>query len=134
MGELFFFALTFFLDIMLESIYTFPMSEKKTTGNEGSRILNEIRKIEPFVEGSLTITKKRCGNPDCRCAKEGPIHQTALLTWKENKKTRTLYVPVELREEVEQWVKETKRLKQLMRRMSQAQRKVLIRKRKSKKT
>ncbi len=52
----------------------------------------------------MTITKKKCGNPKGRCAKQGPIHETALLTWKEGNTTKTLYVPRELRAEVAAWI------------------------------
>jgi hypothetical protein len=60
----------------------------------------------------------------------------ALLTWKEEKRTRTLYVPIELRQEVGKWVQEGKLLKRLMAEVSQAQREFLIsmkKRRKSKK-
>lgn len=104
------------------------------TDEAGRRILNRIRKIRPFIQGSLSITTKRCGNPSCRCAKEGPIHEAALLTWKEGGKTRTLYVPTELRQEVTKWVEEGKLLKRLGAEMSKAQRAFLQHKKKSKKS
>ena len=96
----------------------------KTT-ERGKEILQEIRKAGPMMDGSLTVTKKRCGNPDCRCAKEGPIHPTALLTWKEGNTTRTLYVPIEDREDVQRWLEEGKRIKQLMKEFSAEQRELL---------
>lgn len=89
-------------------------------------VLKRIRNIDPFIQASLSITKKRCGNPTCRCAIEGPCHETALLTWKEGGRTRTLYVPIELRQEVKRLVEEGKLLKSLIAEMSQAQRKLLI--------
>jgi hypothetical protein len=49
----------------------------------------------------------------------------ALLTWKEEKRTHTLYVPIELRPEVEKWVQEGKLLKRLAAEVSQAQREFL---------
>jgi hypothetical protein len=101
------------------------MTRKKSVAGEVSRLLAAIHKIGPFVEGSLTVTRKRCGNPRCRCATEGPIHETALLTWKEERKTRTRYVPLDSRKEVAQWVAEAKRLKRLMHDVSAAQRRRL---------
>jgi hypothetical protein len=109
------------------------MGRQKATSEKGKQILARIRRIKPFVEGSLTVTKKRCGNPRCRCASEGPIHETALLTWKEAGKTRTLYVPETFRKEVEQWVKEAQLLKRLSREMSDRQREFLIRRKRTKK-
>lgn len=104
------------------------------TNKRGKQALERIRKIKPFVQASLTITKKRCGNPRCRCAQEGPLHEVALLTWKENKRTHTLYVPIELRQEVQRWVQEGKLLKRLAAEISQAQREFLTSKKKSSKT
>ena len=110
------------------------MSRPQMTSEQGKQVLERIRKVKPFIQASFTITKKRCGNPYCRCAKEGPIHEAALLTWKEGKQTQTLYVPVEFREEVARWVQEGKILKRLIAEMSKAQRIFLINKKKSTKT
>ena len=104
------------------------------TNKRGKQALEHIRKIRPFVQASLNITKKRCGNPRCRCAQEGPLHEVALLTWKEENRTRTLYVPIQLRQEAERWVQEGKLLKRLVAEVSQAQREFLTSKKKSRKS
>lgn len=104
------------------------------TNERGKIALERLRKIKPFVQGSFSFTKKRCGNPRCRCAQEGPLHEVALLTWKEENRTRTLYVPVELRQEVEKWVQEGKLLKHLMAEVSQAQKEFLTSKKKLRKS
>ena len=95
------------------------MSRPQMTNDQGKLILERIRKVKPFIQASFTITKKR------------PIHEAALLTWKEVKRTQTLYVPVEFREEVARWVQEGKILKSLIAEMSKAQREFLINKKKS---
>ena len=97
------------------------MSNPTHTSPQGLRILKQIRALGPFVQASFTITKKRCGNPRCRCASEGPIHQSALLTWKEKQKTVSVSVPIELRDEVKAWADEGKRLKRLITAMSKQQ-------------
>jgi hypothetical protein len=104
------------------------------TNKRGRQALDRIRKIKPFVQATLNITRKRCGNPRCRCAQEGPLHEVALLTWKEEKRTRTLYVPIQLRLEVERWVQEGKLLKRLVAEVSQAQREFLTSKKQSSKS
>jgi len=96
------------------------------TSAAGQRVLARLRAIGPFLEGSLTITTKRCGKPTCRCLEAGPIHEAAVLTWKEAGTTRTLHVPIALRDEVAAWVDEGKRLKQLSHEMAVAQRAFLI--------
>jgi hypothetical protein len=104
------------------------------TNKRGKQALERIRKIKPFVQASLNITKKRCGNPRCRCVQEGPFHEVALLTWKEENRTRTLYVPMSLRQEVEQWVQEGKLLKRLVAEVSQAQREFLTSKKETRRS
>ena len=115
-----------FVDEVVDSIYTLLMARPLATTPAGQRILARLRTIGPFLEGSLTIGTKRCGRPTCRCATEGPLHETALLTWKEQQKTCTLYIPIALREEVAAWVAEYQRLKELIHAMSAAQRAFLI--------
>jgi hypothetical protein len=112
-------------------MYTFHVSRRFQSSPAAKGILAQIHGIQPFTEGSLTVTTKRCGNPKCRCAHEGPLHETALLTWKESGKTRSLYVPQALREEVARWIEQARRLKLLTRQMSEAQRELLVRLRKS---
>ena len=99
------------------------MNSKCVTNAEGKRTLEALRKTRPFLPASLTLTVRKCGRPGCRCAKEGPIHETALLTWKEEgNRTHTLYVPRELRPLVQEWIAEWKRLKTLIAAMGRAQR------------
>lgn len=102
------------------------MPSGSRTNSAGQRILTRLRTIGPFLEGSLTITTKRCGRPTCRCAEAGPLHEAAVLTWKEAGTTRTLHVPRALRDEVAAWVAEGKRLKALSHAMTRAQRAFLI--------
>jgi hypothetical protein len=104
---------------------------KPQTSPAGKNILEQVRRAGPFIEASLTVTRKRCGRAQCRCVEEGPIHETALLTWKEKAVTRTLYVPVAMREEVRTWVNNWKRLRRLIRQMSQAQRLFLLQQKKT---
>jgi hypothetical protein len=111
-------------------MYTYLMTRHRMTSDRGKAALDRLRKIKPFIQASLSLTKKRCGNPRCRCAQEGPLHEVALLTWKEQKRTRTLYVPMELHQEVETWVQEGKLLKRLVAEVSQAQREFLTSKKK----
>jgi hypothetical protein len=115
-----------FLAGWVASIDTCHMPAASHTSAAGQRILARLRTIGPFLEGSLTITTKRCGKPTCRCVEAGPIHEAAVLTWKEAGTTRTLHVPIALREEVAAWVAEGKRLKALSHEMAIAQRAFLI--------
>ncbi|MFC1852149.1 DUF6788 family protein [candidate division CSSED10-310 bacterium] len=108
------------------------MARKKQTSEQGKDILACVRKIRPFIIGSLNITHKKCGSPTCRCATKGELHETSFLTWKVDKKTHSLYVPKHMRNEVKKWIEEGKKLKRLIKEMSEAQKEFLKSKRKNK--
>ncbi|TFG38957.1 MAG: hypothetical protein E4H44_02990 [Candidatus Aminicenantes bacterium] len=107
--------------IFVTEVYILPAMKKPLpleTSAAGRKVLERLIQVGPFLPASLTVTRTRCGNPRCRCAREGAIHETALLTWKEDGKTRTRHVPVELRGEVAQWIAEWRKLKNLIERMA----------------
>lgn len=67
-----------------------------------------------FISGSFVRTGRKCGNPACRCAGGGKKHPCCLLTSKVKGKTKAVYVPVDMEEEVEQWVKEHQKIRHLL--------------------
>ena len=73
---------------------------------------------KPLLAASLVAFDRRCGKPGCHCA-EGEKHHGHQLTYKVRGKTRTVYVPVDLTEEVRAWIDEHRRLKRLLQEMSQ---------------
>ncbi len=79
--------------------------------------LRQLVSLGPMVAASLCRRENRCGNPDCRCAR-GEKHQAWCLTFKHEGKTQTVHVPRDMVKEVRQWVKEHKRAKQLMSKIS----------------
>jgi hypothetical protein len=72
----------------------------------------------PVLAASLVTIRKHCGRPNCRCQR-GEKHTGHYLTYKETGKTRTVYVPLELVEEVKGWIREHRRLKRLTQEISQ---------------
>ena len=58
---------------------------------------------KPLLAASLVAFDRRCGKPGCHCA-EGEKHHGHQLTYKVRGKTRTVYVPVDLTEEVRAWI------------------------------
>lgn len=81
--------------------------------------LKRLAACRPFVAASLCEVKRRCGHPNCKCARGEP-HKAHVLTRKVNGKTETVHVPKELLEEVRGWVNEYKRIKRLIREVSDA--------------
>jgi hypothetical protein len=72
----------------------------------------------PVLAASLVTIRRSCGNPNCRCAR-GKKHLGHYLTWKVKAKTHTVYVPVDLVPQAKQWTQEHRRLKQLVRELTQ---------------
>ena len=101
------------------------MDKIPATNAAGRKVLEVLARVGPFLPATLTVTHTRCGNPRCRCVREGPIHETALLTWKEAQVTHTLHVPRALRRQVARWIAEWKKVKTLVERMGVAQRQYL---------
>jgi hypothetical protein len=81
--------------------------------------LKQLAPAAPFLAASLSLVHKRCGQPSCRCHHGGPLHPAHHLTLKDAGRTRTLYVPQDLLQEVQTWVAEYQRLKALMAEISQ---------------
>jgi len=81
------------------------------------RMLDARRKAlaaeKPVLAATLTQVRKRCGQPTCRC-NHGEPHLAWHLTYKVKGKTRTVYVPLDLLDEVRSWVEEHKRIKTLL--------------------
>ena len=75
------------------------------------RKLAVLGEKQPFIIGSLVKIQRRCGNPNCRCAREGPKHPAHLLTTKVNGKTKAIYVPVDMVQEVRQWCRQYRDIK-----------------------
>ena len=79
--------------------------------------LKEFKPKGPFVAASLVAFRRKCGRLGCHC-QSGEGHLAHHLTFKVKGKTRSVYVPQDLLPEVQQWVREHKRLKPLMRHIS----------------
>jgi hypothetical protein len=81
--------------------------------------LQQLVPTGPLVAASLNRVSKRCGQPSCSCHHGGPLHQAHHLAFRQAGKTRTVYVPQDLLEEVRAWVLEYRRIKTLIDEISQ---------------
>lgn len=80
-----------------------------------------VKKLDatgPVLAASLVKIKKHCGRPGCHCQR-GEKHVGNYVTYKEKGKTRTVYVPLDLLEEVKAWIAEHRRVKRLSQEISQ---------------
>ena len=94
---------------------------------EGKRrkVVNQIASLDPWIEGTFVSTSRRCGKKNCACHKGGARHPVLYLTWKENGKTLSLYVPKRWEDDVRRWVENYKKLKGLIREVTLLQRQVI---------
>src|SRR5258708_39364147 len=68
--------------------------------NRRRRVARQLPDLEAVISGSLQNQRRRCGKEGCRCAK-GELHGPYLyLSLRVGKRTRMVYVPTELAEEV----------------------------------
>jgi uncharacterized protein DUF6788 len=79
--------------------------------------LKRVAAARPLLLASLVEVRRVCGKPSCRCTR-GHKHRAFQLTYKARGKTRTVYVPVSLTEEVRSWIEEYRRLKSLFQEIS----------------
>jgi hypothetical protein len=66
--------------------------------------LKRLAGTSPLLAGSLGLVYRRCGTPSCRCHHGGPRHAAYQLTFKDQGRSRSVYVPKDLVEEVRQWL------------------------------
>ena len=83
------------------------------------RRLKQLAPTGPVLVATLSLVHKRCGQPSCACHHGGPLHQAHHLNFRHEGKTRTVYVPQDLLDEVQTWVQEHQRLKALTHEVSQ---------------
>jgi hypothetical protein len=78
-----------------------------------------IQSGQPVYRGSLVRYSRRCGSPRCKCA-QGQLHQGWALSMSVEGKTQVVYIPDELRREVEAGVRRHDDLITLIERISRA--------------
>jgi hypothetical protein len=67
-----------------------------------------------FMSGSFIEKRWKCAKPDCICNRTGKKHTAYAVTSKVKGKTKSVYVPVGMAEEVKGWVREYKRIQKTM--------------------
>ena len=102
------------------------MKQVSTQALEARRkvLLKELAETGPFVQGSLCKVRVTCGNPRCKCA-QGDRHEAYVLSKKVRGKTATTHIPRDLLDEVKSWAEQQKRIKKLMREISDASEQII---------
>jgi len=81
--------------------------------------LKKMAPTGPALAASLSEVQKTCGKPSCACHHGGAKHTAWHLTLKVDGRTRTVYVPVDLLDDVRSWVAEHQRLRRLQAEVTQ---------------
>ena len=81
--------------------------------------LADLATDKPILAASLVRITKHCGRSCCHCQQGGPLHTAHHLTYKVAGKTRTVYVPHDLLDDVRSWIAQHKRLKTLLAEINQ---------------
>jgi len=86
------------------------------------RLLEQLLRDRPMTPGSFYLQKRRCGKPNCRCAR-GQLHAAWVITRSVGGATRTYMVPAALRARLRQLTAEYRRYRraraQLVKRQGQ---------------
>jgi hypothetical protein len=76
--------------------------------------LARLASDQPLLAATLTQVHKRCGRKTCRCQTHAQLHAAWHLTYPLAGKTRTVYVPHDLLDDVRSWIDNHKRHKSLL--------------------
>ena len=89
-------------------------------------LIRQLSHVGPFITGSVSRLYRICGTKNCRCSTGGKKHEALYLTWKEDQNTKSLYIPVSMHAETTQWVRNYKKLKKMIKKISAVQKDILI--------
>ncbi len=90
-------------------------------------LLKKLAEVGPFVDGSIAKVKRRCGNKNCKCYLKGQKHESYYLMYKVAGRTKGVYIPVDMEEEVRAWNDEYKKLKRIISEISRANKEIIRR-------
>jgi len=88
-------------------------------------LLKKLADTGPFIDGSIAKVKRRCGNKNCKCYREGKKHESYYLMYKVAGITKAVYIPVDLEDEVKKWNEEYRWLKEIIREISRTNKSII---------
>lgn len=97
------------------------MRVNRHPGNIRRMLDSRLKKVavsKPILIASLAEVERVCGKPSCRCLR-GHKHRVCQLTYRDKGKNRSVYVPVDFKEEVRSWIEEHHKLQTLLREISE---------------
>jgi len=78
----------------------------------------ELLGKDGVLRGSISVRRRVCGKPGCRCVRLGERHEAMYVVYREKGKTVQLYVPKEWEGRVRRWVKRYREARRLLEKLS----------------
>ena len=99
-----------------------PLSRSRLPAGERKRRsrLTQIVSGQRFLRGTLAPRRRRCGKPNCRCAR-GELHASLYLVQSQGGKPRQVFVPKEWEERIRQSVQGYQEIQQLLEELSEVE-------------
>lgn len=96
------------------------MMESKKISLRKSRFHSELKRLlekDQWIRGTINKRERTCGKPNCIC-NTGRKHSAVYLLFSKMGKTEQIYIPKEKEQEVIFYVKNYKKIKRLLERIS----------------
>lgn len=90
-------------------------------------LIKKLSGIGPFVDGSMVVVKRRCGNKRCKCYLKDQKHESYYLHYKEKGVTKAVYIPVDYEDTVRGWNDNYKKLKEIVKEISETNKEIIKR-------
>lgn len=82
-------------------------------------LLRQLGRCGPLIEGSLAVVHRKCGTASCQChVDEARRHRQAMLCRKVDGRSYSTHIPKDLETAVREWNEEFKRVKGLLKEIS----------------
>ncbi len=78
---------------------------------------NQMPPLEEILRGSVVIVNRYCGKPSCRCLK-GYKHRALYVSQSQKGKPRLVYIPQRSEKEVRMLIKNYRKMKAVMEKIS----------------
>lgn len=93
------------------------MTQKQLLRTKARKLRSKMRKLGSMMQGSVIYRQMKCGKPNCRCVRGYP-HSFLVVTYKEEGKTKTVYVNKNRQAEALLLSKNYKEYKQLLKELT----------------
>ncbi len=82
-------------------------------------LLRQMKQVGPSVEGSIAMVPRKCGSKNCACSQGVVKHRAMILCKKLDGRSVATYVPKDLWDKVRQWNLQHKKIKRLLKEISE---------------